>query len=315
MKALTQAQVDCVPPRRLPVPHPRAHARRSRHLPRRACTGWKPTWVARRRGRREVALARLCPLALVQRPDPPSAHPRRHRGRDRPQYPGLDQHLLHQGAALADLRRLAPGRHLFRPGAAGAGLRLGRADRCHRRGRLHGDALEPAAPRASCTTRPLGLANSINRAGQTIMEPFDDTNPVAMALPAGSFSLHHELAVHRSAPNHAAHRRVGIGLNYIPTHVRVNSPVRLMAMLVRGEDTLRPFRPDRPAGSRTRRRRARRPSAGQRPLSRELQRAGQAPRGAVPDGRVTRAMMRRRATGATPCAHPAAPPTPCARSR
>src|SRR5579872_1883369 len=27
----------------------------------------------------------------------------------------------------------------------------------------------------------LGLANSINRAGQTIMEPFDDTEPVAMA--------------------------------------------------------------------------------------------------------------------------------------
>ena len=61
-------------------------------------------------------------------------------------------------------------------------------------------------------------------------------DPVAMALPAGSFSLHHELAVHRSAPNRAAHRRIGIGLNYIPTHVRVNSPVRLKAMLVRGED-------------------------------------------------------------------------------
>ena len=82
----------------------------------------------------------------------------------------------------------------------------------------------------------LGLAHRIIRAGQTIMEAFDDTNPVAMALPAGSFSLHHELAVHRSAPNRAAHRRVGIGLNYMPTHVRVNSPVRLSAMLVRGED-------------------------------------------------------------------------------
>ncbi len=87
----------------------------------------------------------------------------------------------------------------------------------------------------------LGLANSINRAGQTIMEPFDDAAPVAMALPAGSFSLHHELAVHRSAPNNAAHRRVGIGLNYIPTHVRVNSPVRLCAMLVRGEDNFGHF--------------------------------------------------------------------------
>jgi non-haem Fe2+, alpha-ketoglutarate-dependent halogenase len=83
----------------------------------------------------------------------------------------------------------------------------------------------------------LGLAHSINRAGQTIMEPFDESDPVAMALPAGSFSLHHELAVHRSAPNRAAHRRVGIGVNYIPTHVRVNGSVRLKAMLVRGVDT------------------------------------------------------------------------------
>ncbi len=84
---------------------------------------------------------------------------------------------------------------------------------------------------------PLGLANSINRAGQTIMEPFDESNPVAMALPAGSFSLHHEFAVHRSSPNNASHRRVGIGLNYVPTHVKVDSPVRCKAMLVRGEDT------------------------------------------------------------------------------
>ena len=84
---------------------------------------------------------------------------------------------------------------------------------------------------------PLGLKNSINRAGQTIMEPFDKSNPIAMALPAGSFSLHHELSIHRSAPNHASHRRVGIGLNYIPTHVRVDSPVRCKAMLVRGEDS------------------------------------------------------------------------------
>lgn len=82
----------------------------------------------------------------------------------------------------------------------------------------------------------MGLKNSINRAGQTIVAPFDKRNPTAMALKAGEFSLHHELAVHRSAPNHAAHRRVGIGLNYIPPHVRVNSPVRLKAMLVRGED-------------------------------------------------------------------------------
>jgi non-heme Fe2+,alpha-ketoglutarate-dependent halogenase len=82
----------------------------------------------------------------------------------------------------------------------------------------------------------MGLKNSINRAGQTIIEPFDKRNPTAMALKAGEFSLHHELAVHRSAPNHAAHRRIGIGLNYVPPPVRVNSPIRLKAMLVRGED-------------------------------------------------------------------------------
>ncbi|HEU0215878.1 MAG TPA: phytanoyl-CoA dioxygenase family protein [Stellaceae bacterium] len=82
----------------------------------------------------------------------------------------------------------------------------------------------------------MGIKNSINRAGQTIVEPFDKRQPTAMALKAGEFSLHHELAVHRSAPNHAAHRRVGIGLNYVPPHVRVNSPVRLKAMLVRGHD-------------------------------------------------------------------------------
>ena len=84
---------------------------------------------------------------------------------------------------------------------------------------------------------PLGLAHSINRAGQTIAEAFDASNPVAMVLPAGSFSLHHEFAVHRSAPNRTARRRIGIGLNYIPTHVRVNGSVRLCAMLVRGEDS------------------------------------------------------------------------------
>lgn len=82
----------------------------------------------------------------------------------------------------------------------------------------------------------MGIKNSINRAGQTIVEPFDKRQPNAMALKAGEFSLHHELAVHRSAPNHASHRRVGIGLNYLPPHVKVDSPVRLKAMLVRGHD-------------------------------------------------------------------------------
>ena len=82
----------------------------------------------------------------------------------------------------------------------------------------------------------LRLEHSINRAGQTIMEPVKEEGVVAMELPAGSFSLHHELSVHRSSPNNASHRRIGLGLNYIPTHVRTTTSVRMTAMLVRGED-------------------------------------------------------------------------------
>jgi non-haem Fe2+, alpha-ketoglutarate-dependent halogenase len=96
----------------------------------------------------------------------------------------------------------------------------------------------------------LGLPNSINRAGQTIMEPLGDTTPVAMALRAGEFSLHHELAVHRSAPNNASHRRVGIGLNYIPTHVRaVGWPGAAQGDAGARRGPLRTFWPDRSAGS------------------------------------------------------------------
>lgn len=82
----------------------------------------------------------------------------------------------------------------------------------------------------------LRLENSINRAGQTIAEPFDEEGAVTMQLDAGSFSLHHTLCVHRSAPNRATHRRVGCGINYIPAHVRPTGPVRMAAMLVRGQD-------------------------------------------------------------------------------
>jgi hypothetical protein len=82
----------------------------------------------------------------------------------------------------------------------------------------------------------LRLENSINRAGQTITEPLDEQGAVTMQLAAGSFSLHHTLCVHRSAPNRASHRRIGCGINYIPAHVRPTGPVRMAAMLVRGQD-------------------------------------------------------------------------------
>jgi Phytanoyl-CoA dioxygenase (PhyH) len=89
----------------------------------------------------------------------------------------------------------------------------------------------------------LGLAHSINGGGQAIVEAFDQDGAVAMALPAGSFSLHHTLARHRSAPNRASHRRIGLGISYIPAHVRTAGSHRLSALLVRGHDRFGHFDP------------------------------------------------------------------------
>ena len=80
------------------------------------------------------------------------------------------------------------------------------------------------------------VENSVNRGSQIIVEPIDEAHPVAMPLAAGSFSMHHGLCVHRSGPNTSNHRRVGLGLNFIPTHIRPSGTVRHAAMLVRGED-------------------------------------------------------------------------------
>jgi hypothetical protein len=83
----------------------------------------------------------------------------------------------------------------------------------------------------------LGLANSINGGGQAIVDNFDETGGEMMALAAGEFSLHHTLCRHRSAPNRAPHRRVGIGISYIPAHCRLTGSVRMFARLARGRDS------------------------------------------------------------------------------
>ena len=87
------------------------------------------------------------------------------------------------------------------------------------------------------------VANSVNRASQMIVEPLEESHPVAMPLPAGSFSMHHGLCPHRSGPNSADHRRIGLGLNYIPTHVRPAGGIKPAAMLVRGVDRCGHFEP------------------------------------------------------------------------
>ncbi|MEJ0070629.1 MAG: hypothetical protein WDO24_20105 [Pseudomonadota bacterium] len=82
----------------------------------------------------------------------------------------------------------------------------------------------------------LRLAHSINGGGQAIVEPLDDATPTAMMLPAGSFSLHHTLCAHRSAPNRSAQRRIGLGISYVPARVRPTGSYRMPALLVRGAD-------------------------------------------------------------------------------
>lgn len=80
------------------------------------------------------------------------------------------------------------------------------------------------------------VENSVNRAGQVITEPLDEGAPVAMPLKPGWFSMHHGLCPHRSGPNTSSHRRIGLGLNYIPTHARPSGTIRQAALLVRGTD-------------------------------------------------------------------------------
>lgn len=80
------------------------------------------------------------------------------------------------------------------------------------------------------------VENSVNRAAQVITEPFDDSAPVAMPLKPGWFSMHHGLCPHRSGPNTSSHRRIGLGLNFIPTRTRPSGSIRQAALLVRGND-------------------------------------------------------------------------------
>jgi non-heme Fe2+,alpha-ketoglutarate-dependent halogenase len=80
------------------------------------------------------------------------------------------------------------------------------------------------------------VKNSVNTAGQTIVEWFDKSNTDIAVLGPGQFSLHHTCTVHQSAPNASDERRVGLALSYIPTRVRHVGSQRMPACLVRGTD-------------------------------------------------------------------------------
>jgi non-haem Fe2+, alpha-ketoglutarate-dependent halogenase len=94
----------------------------------------------------------------------------------------------------------------------------------------------PGSHRRGQLVHGYGLGASVNDAGQWIPEPGDVSTPDDCCLQPGEFSLHNTLTVHRSGPNNATDRRIGIGISYIPTSVRHTGSQRHTAHLVRGTD-------------------------------------------------------------------------------
>jgi non-heme Fe2+,alpha-ketoglutarate-dependent halogenase len=76
-----------------------------------------------------------------------------------------------------------------------------------------------------------GPYNMINR-GQGISQRFDGEAGVPMPLEAGELSLHHTALVHCSPGNDNSDRRMGLGISFIPAHVRPLGPVKPSALLV-----------------------------------------------------------------------------------
>jgi len=80
--------------------------------------------------------------------------------------------------------------------------------------------------------------------GQTVAIEMDDSAAVNLIMAPGDVSFHHTLALHRSGSNTGDGPRIGIGISYIPTHVRHVGETRLSATLVRGEDRYDHFDPE-----------------------------------------------------------------------
>ena len=87
-------------------------------------------------------------------------------------------------------------------------------------------------------------AHNMIKRGQGISERFDGERGVSMPLCAGELSLHHTALVHCSPGNDGGDRRMGLGISFIPAHVRPLGPVKPSALLVRGKDRYGHFLPE-----------------------------------------------------------------------
>ncbi len=81
------------------------------------------------------------------------------------------------------------------------------------------------------------VEHSLTASGQVIVDKIDLSERETVVLKAGQYSFHHTCCAHQSGANSADIRRIGIALNYIPTHVRHYGPGPMAATLIRGEDT------------------------------------------------------------------------------
>jgi hypothetical protein len=92
-------------------------------------------------------------------------------------------------------------------------------------------------------------ADNMIKRGQGISERFDGEKGVAMPLRAGELSLHHTALVHCSPGNDNDDRRMGLGISFVPAHVRPLGPVTPSALLVRGKDRYGHFLPEMRLGT------------------------------------------------------------------
>jgi len=90
--------------------------------------------------------------------------------------------------------------------------------------------------------------NMIKR-GQGISDRFDGETGVSMPLAAGEMSLHHTALVHCSPGNGNDDRRMGLGISFIPAHVKPLGSVKPSALLVRGTDRYGHFLPEQRLGT------------------------------------------------------------------
>ncbi|MDP3240807.1 MAG: phytanoyl-CoA dioxygenase family protein [Reyranella sp.] len=88
-------------------------------------------------------------------------------------------------------------------------------------------------------------AHNMIKRGQGISERFDGERGTSMPLHAGELSLHHTALVHCSPGNEADDRRMGLGISFVPAHVRPLGPVKPSALLVRGVDRHGHFLPEK----------------------------------------------------------------------